>query len=432
MRTTSGMMPSPTPNAGGCRSLWRGGWPVVGMLVLLALLSQPLRAQPAVQVAHTYTYGQLAEFTATFPQETGVLQAQLFLRVPRATLLDTEIHLVPVTQGVARYTRDLRLFPLPPFAAVTYWWVFTDSTGNAQQTEPVTFLYEDNRFLWEELREGGVTVRWVGSTTERMVAALDIARVALSEITTQLRTSDPGPVMFYVYPSLPDLQVALRLTGYEWVEGMALPEVGVILLAIPPTDAGLTKMRADIPHELTHHVLYRHLGAAGYNALPIWLVEGLATYFEQRADAARPAILQRAQEEGRLLPLLDLCTPFYALPAEQVVLGYAQSYSVVTYLQRTYGWSGVRELLAAYADGRDCSAGMKHVLGLELSAFERQWRLWLERGGQPSEGFQQRWAAVRLVLRDLAPWLVLIGAVLLPGVLAQLQRHRTTRVSFSG
>ena len=422
------MMTDRTPRQGWQRRFLLG----LSLGLLLAmLLPRLLRAQAEGQPAHTYTYGQTARIMATFPESSAVTEARLFLRVPRPSILDTEIYVLPVNEGVALYERDLRTHPFPPFAELTYWWTYVDGMGFTQQTEPVSFLYEDNRFLWEELQDGPFTVRWVAGTPERMIAALDIARAATAEITSQLRASDPGPVLFYVYPSTTDLQVALRLTGNEWVEGMALPEVGVILLAIPPTDAAITKMRADIPHELTHQILYWHFGDAGYKALPIWLVEGLATYFEQRADAARPAILQAAKQEGQLLPLIDLCAPFYARPAEQVLLAYAQSHSAVTYLQRTYVWSGVRGLLEAYADGRDCSAGMKHALGLELYAFERLWRVWLEQDGRPAEGLQQRWAAARLVLRDLAPWLVLVLALVLPGVLAWVQR-RTTRAAFSG
>jgi len=393
-----------------------GGW---------LLLPLPMRtlAQGEVALAHEYTYGQSARFTATLPPGLAITEARFFLRVPRPGLADTEIIVPALGEGQAVVERDLRLKPFPPFAELTYWWTFTDADGNPHQTESVSFLYEDNRFVWQELHEGPFTVRWVAGTPEQMVEALDVAREATQKITAQLRIADPGDILFYIYPSTADLQAALRLTGNEWLAGMTLPEVGVVLLAIPPTEGASAQLQADLPHELTHQLLYRQLGDAGYAALPIWLSEGLASVFEQGADANRMATLQQAQEEGRLLPLADLCEPFYALDTERLRLAYAQSYSAVSYLQGVYGWSGIHALVQAYADGRECSAGMQHALGIGLPTFERQWRAWLAQGGRTTTDGAQRWVAMRLAVRDLAPWLVLAGVLMLPGVLACFHRR---------
>lgn len=396
----------------------------VGFLWLAFLPAQSLaQVDTAVTPGYEYTYGQTARFMATWPAEEGFSELRLFIRIPRPSLSDTETKVPAISAGMAVYERDLRLNPFPPFAELTYWWTYNDAGGVTHQTDPETFLYEDNRFAWQELQEGALTLRWVAGSPEQMVAALDIAREATSKITAQLRTEDPGELKVYIYPSAADLQAALRLTGKEWVSGITLPSVGVILLAVPPIEGVYTQMQADIPHELTHQILYRDLGDSGYNALPTWLVEGLATVFEQRAVALRATLLEQAQQEGRLLPLADLCMPFYALDTEQLQLAYAESHSVVTYLQGVYGWSGVRELLQAYADGRECSVGIKHALGIDLPVFERQWRTWLEQGGRVTGGGQQLWTTTSLVLRDLAPWLVLAGILILPGILAGLGRR---------
>ncbi|MBN1919657.1 MAG: hypothetical protein JW892_00310 [Anaerolineae bacterium] len=389
----------------------------------LLRLSAPSLAQADEGLDHEYTYGQTARFTLTLPAGADISDLQFFIRIPRPSLSDTDIYSLAINEGLAVYERDLRLNPFPPFAKLTYWWTYSDTAGVAHQVGPKTFLYEDNRFAWQELREGAFTIRWVAGSSEQLVPALDIAREATDRIMSQLDSTDPGEVTFYVYPSMVDLQAALRLTGNEWVAGMALPEVGVILLAVPPTEAAAMQLQVDIPHELTHQILYRDLGDLGYAALPTWLVEGLAMVFEQRVQALRATLLEQAQQEGRLLPLADLCAPFYALDTEKLQLAYAESYSAVTYLVEVYGWSGVRELLKSYADGRECSAGIKHALGIDLPVFERQWRTWLEQDGRVIGGAQQFWAAVSLVLRDLAPWLMLAGLLILPGALAALGRR---------
>lgn len=394
----------------------------VGFLGVLCLSVSSL-AQEDEGLDHEYTYGQTARFTLTLPAGEDFSDLQFFIRIPRPSLPATDTYAPVINEGLAVYERDLRLNPFPPFAKLTYGWTFVDAAGVTHQIGSRTFLYEDNRFAWQELREGVFTIRWVAGSPEQLVSALDIAREATARITSQLDTIDPGEVAFYIYPSTADLQAALRLTGNQWVAGMALPEVGVILLAVPPTDGVATQLQVDIPHELTHQILYRDLGDLGYTALPTWLVEGLAMAFEQRAQALRVTLLEQAQQEDRLLPLADLCMPFYALDSEKLQLAYAESYSAVNYLHEAYGWSGVRELLKSYADGRECSAGIKHALGVDLPVFERQWRTWLEQGGRVTGGGQQLWAAVSLILRDLAPWLMLAGILILPGALAGLGRR---------
>ncbi len=421
MTKTAMMMTLPTTDRISSRSnLCRLALVLSVGLLLLALLPKPSVAQAGLELAHDYTYGQVARFTAAFPEEATFTDIRLFLRIPRSSLSDTQLYEPVVSEGLAVYERDLRLNPFPPYASLTYWWVFTDAEGAPRQTDPVTFLYEDNRYAWQELQEGGLTIRWVAGTPERMVAALDVAREAANNITSQLRITDLITTSFYIYPSTADLHVAMRLTGHEWLAGMTLPEVGVVLLAIPSNEGAFTQMQTDIPHELTHQILYSHFGHSGYYAIPTWLVEGLASAFELRQDANRSLLLEQAQQDGQLLPLGNLCVPFYSLDTAQLRLAYAESYSAVTYLQSVYGWSGVRALLQTYADGRECSVGMKHALGIDLPTFEREWRTWLVQGERVTAGGQQRWAAVLLVLRDLAPWLVLAGLLILPSILAFL------------
>ena len=395
--------------------LLRRGHLVWCILIFLSswLMPCPTLAQEAPETAHSYTFGQSAEFTLRFPPAAAVEEVQLFLRIAGAV---PEIHILTVKDGVARYHRDLRAQPFLPFQQITYWWEYEGGDGAPVETTETTFLNEDNRFRWQTRTDGELTIKWVSGSTELLVAALDIARTSLEEITTSLHSPSLGPVTIYIYPSLPDLQLALRLSGYEWLGGEAIPEVGVILLAIPPTPEAIIQLQQDIPHELTHLTLYRQLGPQGYANLPCWLNEGLAVHFEQRPEAAYALALKRARQENTLLPLADLCPPFYTLRGEQVLLAYAESQSATGYLQQTYGWSGMRVLLDAYADGLDCSSGLKRAVGAELPTVERAWRVWLEQEGQPTEQPQRIWIMGHIALRDLAPWLLLTLVIVLPGV----------------
>lgn len=383
---------------------------LVGLLLAVAL--SPVYAQADIVVAHTYTFGQTATFTLTFPPETAPDAATLYLKVGTYT----QAYQTPVIEGAAEQQRDLREQPFPPFAYITYWWEYRDAQGSPRSTDKTRFLYEDNRFNWQTRQEGAITLYWVAGGADLMRNALDIAEASLAEIQETLQAPAGEAVTLYIYPSLPDLQSALGLTGRNWVGGQAYPEIGVVLLAISPSAEATIKMKRDIPHELTHKVLYDLTGAQGYAALPIWFVEGLAANFERSPDPAYALALQRAVQDGTLIPLQTLCVPFPEA-YDRAVLAYAQSQSFVRYLQETHGWSQMRALIAAYGDGLECSVGVKQTLGADLTALERDWRLWMEQEKQSGSAATTTWRIVGMVVRDLAPWLVLLGLLCAPGLI---------------
>ncbi|MBN2393207.1 MAG: hypothetical protein JXR84_20925 [Anaerolineae bacterium] len=381
---------------------------LLGLLLLLAVTLSPAYAQAGVVAEHTYTYSQTATFTLTFAPETAPDTATLYIKVGTYT----QAYPTPVVESVAQHERNLSEEPFPPFTMISYWWDSEDAQGQTLTTEKQHFLYEDNRFAWETLRDGPITLHWVAGDKVLMNNALNIAQSAITEIQETLNAPVIDSATLYIYPSLPDLQSALQLTGYEWVGGQAYPEIGVVLLAISPSSEAILKMKRDIPHELTHKVLYDLTGPQGYAALPIWLNEGLASIFERSPDPAYALALQRAAQDGKLIPMETLCHPFPA-ETDRALLAYAQSQSFVRYLQQTYGWTQVRKLIDAYADGKACSTGAKQTLGGDLTTLERDWRVWMEQQNQDS-AVSATWTYVATIVRDLAPWLVLMGLLCVP------------------
>ena len=381
---------------------------LLGLLVLFAITLSPAHAQAGVVAEHTYTYSQTATFTLTFPPETAPDTATLYVKVGT----HTQDYPAPVIEDVAQQERNLSEEPFPPFTTISYWWDYQDVQGETRTTEKQQFLYEDNRLAWQTLRDGAITLHWVTGDKVLMNNALNIAQSAIDEIQETLKAQVLDSVTIYIYPSLPDLQSALQLTGYEWVGGQAYPEIGVVLLAISPSSEAILKMKRNIPHELTHKILYDLTGPQGYAALPVWLVEGLASVFERSPDPTYALALQRAAQDGKLIPMETLCHPFPA-ETDRALLAYAQSQSFVRYLQQTYGWSQIRALINAYKDGLECSTGVKQTLGADLTTLERNWRVWMEQQNQDS-AVSATWTYVATIVRDLAPWLILMGLLCVP------------------
>lgn len=380
-------------------------------LVALALIvTAPAVAQREVTTGHHYTFGQAATFFITLPAASTAAEATIYLEIDKRT----QAYTVPLDEGHGQYLRDLRVNPMPPFAAVTYWWQYNDATGKEQHIAGDTFLYEDNRFDWKAQRDGGIEVKWVSGDRSVMIRAIDIAKETALRIQGTLDTAPLDAVTIYIYPSLPDLQSALRLTGREWVGGQAYPEYGVVLVTMPPSDEAILKMQRDIPHELTHKMLYDLTTPQNYANIPAWLNEGLATYYESLPDPAFELSLKQATDAGRLIPMETLCHPFTG-EYEDILLAYAQSQSFLRYLQQTYGWTKLRELVDSYAIGLDCVTGSEDALDANLSQLDRDWRAWLAREADVTDT-PITTEALAAMVHDLAPWLLLLGILFLPGV----------------
>ncbi|MDW7992780.1 MAG: peptidase MA family metallohydrolase [Anaerolineae bacterium] len=344
---------------------------------MLTVEGAPLQQGPPITVTAVgveYHFGQQAVFTLEASAPAGI--AALYLYLQKGGEDRVEVISVPTEGGASvrtTYARDLRLFPFPPFGEVRWWWEIRDGAGNSLTTDPRVFRYADNRFDWFCRTSESITACATADDPPYLQAALDVAASSLDRISHSLRVSPPERVEIYLYPSLGDLRAALEMAGREWMGGQARPELGVVLVAVPHTDVFVAQMEREIPHELTHLLVYRLTGPQGYPHVPAWLNEGLAVANQVHPDPSLEALLEDARQEGRLIPLEKLCSPFPSDP-DVALLAYAQSGSLVRYIRKQYGDSGIRSLLAAYADGAGCAAGVRRALHLGLEQLERAWR----------------------------------------------------------
>jgi hypothetical protein len=303
----------------------------------------------------------------------------------------------------AEFVQPLANNALPPFSAVTFWWELSDAAGHKLTTPPQAIEYLDNRFTWQEVAESNVRVRYYAGDAAYARTALSEAQSALAHVNKELQAPLPPRVEVYLYATLDDLQSALMLTGRDWQGGQARPDLGVVLLAIPPGQEAPAQMKRDIPHEMTHLLVFQATGI-GYARVPRWLDEGLASANEELARPAYQLALEVALREGRLFALESLCAPFPADAAE-AQLAYAQSQSVVQFIRDRHP-DGIRKLLGAYTGGATCSGGVEQALGYTLGALDLTWRA--------SLGPQGPWLAL---VNSVGAWVLLVivvSAALLP------------------
>ena len=369
-------------------------------LSLILVSSQSLKAEGEIVVVESnshYEFGRQLFFHLEASSASGITQIILSFRATGdATTTVEHPQFVAGPSVTVDHTYDLQGRYIKPGGRVEYWWTLSDAAGHRLTTELQTFSYDDNRFPWQSLTGGGITVYWYQGTEAFGQAALDVAVGAVPRISADLGVGAPQPIRAFLYANLSDLEGALPPTGREWVGGQAYPELGTFVAAIPPDDRSLSTMKRVIPHEITHLLVYQAAGGA-LSHVPSWLNEGLATLSEELPDPEAAIILEAALSQDSLVPLETLCGPF-PLDASEARLSYAQSASVVRFIRDHHGRQDLTRLIAAYANGAPCRGDVMLPLGVSLEGLETQWRASL----QP----RNKWL---VFLEKAGPWLGLWG-----------------------
>lgn len=363
----------------------------------------------------SHSFAQQATFTLRATSNADITRVYLFFRAAgegQTKSIDVEIE--PSSEVAVSHVHDLRFSPLPPFATVDFWWQIEDANGEKLTTDHQQFEYIDNRFQWEQLGTDGITVFWItghGDATFGQ-SALDIARSSVQEINTELRAPVPQSITIYVYDAQHNLDAAMVLAGREWATGQAHPDLGVIVIAIPPEEGYASRMKRYIPHEITHLLVYQAVTPMGYGYVPEWLDEGLATANEQLPNPDHTVAIEQARAKGQLIPLDSLCVPF-SPDSQTAFLSYAQSGSVVQFIRQQYGAQEIRDLLRVYAEGASCTKGVQDVLGTSLNGLETAWLTGLEPQAPWRAWIDQAGVWAGLWLLSLLVALPMIGSRLL-------------------
>lgn len=381
-------------------------------LVVLGLLVAPPAAHGQepfdIHSDASYTFGQTMHFTLRAKAPDPVSRATLFFTTPQLeSTYVVELDIAPSRAISVTHDVPLNQVQLSPFTTVTYWWRL-ETASDAYDVSPSTLAYLDDRFTWQELSGPYVTVHWTGDDVEMGQIALDVVARAWPRLAAVIPVAVGEPLDIYIYPGSEELHSALLLAGRDWVGGSADPELGVALVkAVNPRTAAFD-LGIDIPHELTHLLLYRATGP-GYENVPRWFEEGLATLMQATQPPDQEQLVREAIAAQEALPLPDLCRTFPTAETH-TGLAYAQSASVVDYIQSEYGNHALTEMIRAYSDGADCESGVRRVLDISLSQLEADWRA----ARRPLSPLETLWQRAGLWIALLGGGFVLMTLLLLP------------------
>ncbi len=385
-------------------------------VVVLFMKPYPVSGQGGIVVENAgvvVTFGQSIKFTANIKSSLPIQQASLLFREVNEEV--TRVEPLQVGEnGAVSFVYDASQNAFAPFSWVLFWFQATLSDGVTYTSDPIKFQYFDDRFPWRQVSKVNITINWYAGDDAFGAAALDAAGAGILAMRDFIPISFDNPLDVYIYSNVSDLQSTLLASSNEWVGAHAHPELGVVLVAIPPGSNQRIEMETKIPHELTHVLLYRSL-AGNYQRQPAWLIEGIASMAEGYANPDYARAMQIASEDDSLIPLTDLCASF-PTDAGSAFLAYAQSQSFVTYIRDSFGTSGLSRLMGAYSEGFNCELGATQALGLPLSQLDQRWRE--TKIGQNVAG---------VALRNLLPFILLMMLVLIVPLWSAIDMLRQRR-----
>ena len=261
---------------------------------------------------------------------------------------------------------------IPPGTIITYSFEILDSNSEKFITEPKEFVYDDPNYIWEYVSNGSVTVGYHGPIKRRAQAILDITFRTVEHMGPVLGSDLSIPIRITIYNNNKEMLGALapgsKSIRRELItEGQAYTTMGTILM-----QAGGSLALGTASHEVTHILIHRAAEKRA-RSVPSWLHEGLAEYGNLNSGFSYDAALDFAIETNRLLPI----TTMQGMPgtADDIMIFYGQSKSLISFIAKTYGEESIKELMASIKTGKNTETTFKLVYGISLLEVENSWRI---------------------------------------------------------
>jgi len=349
---------------------------LVLLLLFLGSLVTPAHAQSSIQVirdAASLTFPENIDFKAEFQSGVNITSVVLEYGSDQLTCGTVEAKafptFTPATDVKVVWTWEMRQSgSLAPGAAVWWRWQVRDASG-AQFTSPTqTILWLDNVHPWQGITGGNIALHYYNGGDSFGQQLHDVAAQALLRLSQDVGVSTDSPVDIYIYANTTDLQEAV-LYEPSWSGGQAFPQDNIVIIGISPDQLDWGKSTE--AHELTH-VLVGHLTFSCLGFVPTWLNEGLAVYGEGGPQAYEKTLFDQAVAGNTLMSLRSLGGNFPN--TDTGYLAYAESYSAVNFLIKTYGRNKMTNLLLDLRDGATADEALMTVYGFNVDGLDDAWR----------------------------------------------------------
>ncbi len=165
-----------------------------------------------------------------------------------------------------------------------------------------------------------------------------------------------------------------HLSASPLVLAYAQPQNNLIVMDYSKMTTDPFTFKATLKHELSHLLLHHHIKE---EYLPKWLDEGLAQWvsggISEILMGGKGIALKQADLRGDLIPLTSLVQTFPSVEKARL-LAYAESKSVVEFIDTAFGSGGIRAILAHLKAGEDIDAALQKGLSISMETLEARWR----------------------------------------------------------
>jgi Peptidase MA superfamily len=379
------------------------------LFFFLGSLVTPAYAQTTITLVSnttSLTFPDSLVFNAEFQAGSNISSVVLEYGVNQLTCGTVQAKafpaLTPAPDVKVTWTWDMRQSgSLPPGASVWWFWQVTDAGGDKFTSPTQTVLWLDNTHTWQSLTGGNINLHYYNGDASFGQQLHDAAAQALVRLSKDVGVVTDSPVDIYIYANSDDLQASI-LYAPTWVGGQAYPENNIVIIGISPDQLDWGK--GTEAHELTH-VLVGHLTFSCLGFIPTWLNEGLAVYGEGGPQAAGQTLFDQAKSANQLPSLRSLAGAFSA-ESDRANLSYAEAYSVVNFILKTYGRDKMTSLLLDLRDGQTMDAALQSVYRVDTDGLENAWRSSI--GANPASGSAQ---PTPIPTPTVVPTILPIGAV---------------------
>lgn len=230
-----------------------------------------------------------------------------------------------------------------------------------------------------------------------------IAEGIYSEMASRYKYNQSQPINLYIYT---DQAAFLSGSPSSDAVGYASPSQNLIAVFLGTGNSTIT-----LGHEISHIMFMRSVPRI--NTVPIWFIEGLATYDSQPGvEAAEIEKYALARDIPDLVGSAN--QPLDTSTGRQ---DYAQGYMVVNFIVSKFGEQKLYKVIERMQMGANFNDALVQELGLSQDTINAKWKEYAH--GQVANIWLMQ-------LRDVG-WYILGGLVILIVVIAPIRKHRQLR-----
>ena len=270
-------------------------------------------------------------------------------------------------------TLELQAQFVPSGVSIEFWWRVVDERGTLAESKPERTDWFDTRWEWQVQQTDQVRVHSYDYDEDFIQEILDSSQETVTELEQRYSLPRSEPLDIWVYPSLEDFRDAQQPNSRESIAGASYPGYFLIVAVVP--DGFTAEVGRVVLHEVSHQVLYQAT-ANPFTYPPLWFDEGMATHFQVGGTNGYMEMVVRAYQDDALFSIASLEASFPYRPA-QATLAYATSWSVVKYIEATYGDEGISALIDAFATGAPYDEALVEALGVDGDGLNDAWRAWV-------------------------------------------------------